>query len=120
MKVNHISVPATDYVYSATLMAELLDKPTRKAGPEDKFILLPINETFTLHFFKAIKVDRIHVAFQVNEQEFDDLIKRLDSKGLPYGNEPGDPRNKKTDGHLIGAKGVFFLDPDKHLWEFFY
>jgi catechol 2,3-dioxygenase-like lactoylglutathione lyase family enzyme len=45
-------------------------------------------------------------------------VKRLRAKGVAFGNDPEDSTNgQTTDPHGGGRGRVYFLDPDRHLFE---
>ena len=57
-----------------------------------------------------------HYAFLVSEDEFDQIFGRIQERGLeyfadPHGNEPGEIN------HHDGGRGVYWLDPDRHVLE---
>jgi catechol 2,3-dioxygenase-like lactoylglutathione lyase family enzyme len=57
-----------------------------------------------------------HYAFQVGEDEFDQIFGRIEARGLthyadPHGNEPGEIN------HHDGGRGVYWHDPDGHVLE---
>ena len=46
-------------------------------------------------------------------------IGRLRQRGVPFGNDPGDPANGRTDDPLGGRARIYFHDADGHLFELF-
>ena len=57
-----------------------------------------------------------HFAFLVSEREFDEILGRVEQKGLSYWADPG--RTKKAEiNHHDGGRGVYFEDPNGHLLE---
>ena len=46
-------------------------------------------------------------------------IGRLRQRGLPFGNDPADPANGRTDDPLGGQGRIYFHDADGHLFELF-
>jgi catechol 2,3-dioxygenase-like lactoylglutathione lyase family enzyme len=42
---------------------------------------------------------------------------RLRSLGVPFGNQPEEPHNGRTDDPLGGAGRVYFVDENGHLFE---
>jgi hypothetical protein len=118
MIANHIGVEAVNQIESAKAFASLLDRPMRLAGPDGDIALVPINDSFTLYFFQSDKPNHIHMAFHLEQEEFDALIERLKKAEIPFGTEPENPTNRRTDGHPFGGDGIYFADQDKNLWEF--
>ena len=46
----------------------------------------------------------------------DGILARLRARGIAFGNDPRDQTNGRTD-HPFGGRGLFFLDPNGHLFE---
>ena len=57
-----------------------------------------------------------HYAFHISETDFDEILKRVKAKRIPYGSGPF----SHTDGKINerrGGRGFYFEDPNGHLLE---
>lgn len=92
----------------------------RHEGEVAPFEVLRINEHFTLDLIQQEPRDAIHLAFAMDGEEFDDVISRLKSNGIPFGNGPHDRSNTEP-APALGARGIanalYFDDPDGHILE---
>jgi catechol 2,3-dioxygenase-like lactoylglutathione lyase family enzyme len=114
MILDHLIVPALDHEASARLFAEIMG--LRYAGPVRHFAPVRVNESLTLDFYKAEDFKGYHLGFHVSEEEFAGVLRRLQARGMSYGNDPREPANLRTD-HLFGGHGLYFVDPNGHLFE---
>ena len=57
-----------------------------------------------------------HYAFLVGEQEFDEILARIEGRGLPYWADPFHriPDEVNTND---GGRGLYWDDPDGHILE---
>ena len=120
MRVDHIGVPAHDARTSATALAEILGAPAPTLdGADGDMFRVELEDGAFLLFAPAPseKVDVVHVAFRVDAARFTAIVKRLRESNIPFGNDPEDPRNGRTDDELGGAGRVYFVDANKHLFE---
>lgn len=60
--------------------------------------------------------DRQHSAFLVGEDEFDAIFGRIMERDVPHSADPGRSRANEINHH-DGGRGVYFADPDDHLYE---
>jgi len=81
------------------------------------FVFIDMEHGAFVLFNPAEKVDLVHVAFRVDPARFEGVVGRLRRRGIPFGNEPEDPRNGRTDDPLGGAGRVYFVDENGHLFE---
>jgi len=112
--IDHVVVPAYDPEASAKFLAHILG--SEYLGVHRHFVLVRVNETFTLSFMKAETVRGYHMGFHIGEGEFQGILGRLQAAGVAYGSEPSEPANMRTD-HPFGGQGLFFLDANGHLFE---
>lgn len=112
--LNHTIVHARDAVATATFLTDILGLPAhRRLG---HFVVVQVGET-SLDFLEAgQEVAARHFAFQVSEQEFDDIFARIKARGLPYW---ADPFHKQPGqiNHWDDGRGVYFDDPNGHRLE---
>jgi catechol 2,3-dioxygenase-like lactoylglutathione lyase family enzyme len=112
--IDHVVIPAYDHEASAQFFAQIMGLPY--AGPDRHFAPVRVSETFTLAFLHAEHVASYHLGFHIGEDDFEPIRTRLDAAGVAYGNDPRDTTNRRTD-HLFGGQGLFFVDPNGHLFE---
>lgn len=112
--IDHIVLPARDNEASARFLAAILGVPY--AGPDRHFAPVRVNDTFSVVFLTTPEVAALHLGFHIAEEDFDGILARLRARGIAFGNDPRDQTNGRTD-HPFGGRGLFFLDPDGHLFE---
>ena len=115
VKLNHTIVMAHDHEKSALFLTELLglDAPIR-LGP---FAAVTVGDALTLDFMKTEgDVTSQHYAFLVSEDEFDAIFGRIKGRSLSYWADPGQTQKDEINGH-DGGRGLYFEDPDGHLFE---
>ena len=77
IELNHTIVPAHDKVASAKFLARILGLSFDERAVE-YFAPVRINDTLTLDFDDDVDhFDIHHYAFHVSDQEFDDILKRV-------------------------------------------
>ena len=84
IELDHVIVSAREQVKSARRLAEILGVPwsEKTLGP---FSAVYVNQGLTLDFIQtddAFPVE--HFCFRVSEQEFDEILKRLQYAGISY------------------------------------
>jgi len=116
IELNHTIVPAHDKIASAKFFAKILGLPFDK-GAVGYFAPVQVNETLTLDFDDDVdRFDVHHYAFKVSEAEFDAIFSRIQAEGIPYGSEPHS-RDDMNINHRGGGRGVYFCDPNEHIFE---
>ncbi len=90
---DHHIVPVRDKEESASFLARILGLPY--AGAKGAFASVHVGETI-LDFSTRQPVPRLHYAFKVSEDEFDGVVERLQTEGVPYGSEHDGTYNGKT------------------------
>ncbi|MYT30201.1 MULTISPECIES: VOC family protein [unclassified Streptomyces] len=115
--LNHTIVPAADHRAAARFFADVMGLPELPPdGRDGHFAPVRVNATLTLDFMAVPDAQGHHLAFDVDPETFDGILDRLRSADIPFGNEPGQPDNGRTD-HPLCARGLFFRDADGHLYE---
>ncbi|MDC3960091.1 VOC family protein [Polyangium jinanense] len=118
LKIDHIGLAAHDAQTSARDLAAILGAPEPTVdGADDDMYRIDLEHGAFLLFNAATIVNPEHIAFRVDAHRFAEVVKRLEARGLPFGNEPDDPRNGKTEDPLGGAGRVYFVDANGHLFE---
>jgi catechol 2,3-dioxygenase-like lactoylglutathione lyase family enzyme len=118
IQIDHIGIAAYDALASARALAELLGaaEPTVD-GADDDMYRVDLEHGAFLLFSTSETVGVEHVAFRVEPRRFAEVVSRLRERRLPFGNDPEDPCNGKTEDPLGGAGRVYFVDPNGHLFE---
>ena len=117
IELNHTMVAARDGEAAARWFAELfgLPEPTRFSvfwqvttdnGVDLDFDTYGPEGTFTTG----------HYAFLVGDDEFDAILGRIRASGTVYWADPG-RREVDTINRHDGGRGVYFPNPDDHLFE---
>jgi catechol 2,3-dioxygenase-like lactoylglutathione lyase family enzyme len=113
--LNHIIVPARDKEAAANSFAQLFGLSFE--GQSAHFAPVRVNETLTLLFDDdGDGFDSHHLAFYVNDAEFDAVLQRVRAAGLPFGSAPW----SIDDGELNdwnGGRGFYFKDLNGHILE---
>jgi catechol 2,3-dioxygenase-like lactoylglutathione lyase family enzyme len=118
LRVDHIGIDARDARASAAALAEILGAPAPTPdGADDDMFRVDLEDGSFALFTPAEKVALAHVAFRVEKGRFAEVVARLRERGTPFGNDPEDPRNGRTDDPLGGAGRVYFVDGNGHLFE---
>jgi hypothetical protein len=112
--LNHTIVPAHDNERAARLFAEIMG--LTYDGPDRHFAPVRINDQLTLDFMTVHKPQGHHLAFDVDPATFDQVLIRLRRLRIPYGNDPRQPDNGRTD-HPMAKRGLLFRDTSGNLWE---
>jgi catechol 2,3-dioxygenase-like lactoylglutathione lyase family enzyme len=113
IEVNHIIVGATDKRASAQFLADILGLQVSR--PVSHFEPLQVG-CVTLDYDNATDMAPMHIAFLVDEATFDAAHHRLLEASVSTYAEPG----RQYPGeiyHRHGGRGVYFDDPDRHLFE---
>lgn len=115
--LNHTIVPTTDNEGDADFLAALLGvERLPPSGREGHFAPVRVNPGLTLDFMTVPAPSPVHLAFEVDADEFDAILARVRGWEVPYGSSPADPTNGRTD-HPLVARGFFFRDSAGNLYE---
>lgn len=115
VQLNHTIIPARDKKESARFLSEILGLPEPfSVGP---FMAVQV-DSLTLDFVDAGEgeIESRHYAFQVSEEEFDQIFARIAQREIPYWADPhkNQPQEINT---RDGGRGCYFPDPDGHWLE---
>lgn len=112
--LNHTIVPAHDKESSARFFADIFG--LKYEGASRHFAPVRVNPTLTLDFDDAQTFEPHHYAFHVSDEEFDEILSRVQKRGIVYGSDPW-----HLDDHRLnawhGGRGFYFRDPNRHLLE---
>ena len=114
-ELNHTIVAARDPERSARFMADTLGLPApTRYGP---FMVVEAANGVSLDFMHITgEVTSQHYAFLVSEAEFDEIVDRITTRGVPHWADPGRRRAGAINAR-DGGRGVYFEDPEGHLLE---
>lgn len=124
IRLDHTIIPAKDRIAAANFFAEIFGLKAKNQG---HFVQVQINESLTFDFaddpeawggqgFDPKIGQSHHYAFHISDTEFDEILNRVKSKGIPYGSGPF----SHTDGLINtrrGGRGFYFEDINGHLLE---
>jgi catechol 2,3-dioxygenase-like lactoylglutathione lyase family enzyme len=109
IRFNHTILPARDAAGSARFTAEVLGLPApRVAGI---FQVIDIADDASIDYAQTdMDIPGHHVAFLVDDAEFDAILARLRERGIEHW---ADPRKAQPGqiNHWHGGRGVYFDDP---------
>jgi catechol 2,3-dioxygenase-like lactoylglutathione lyase family enzyme len=116
VQLNHTLVSTHDREASARFLAEMLG--LGDPYPYGPFVCVDLDNGASLDFMEVDDdpVHAQHYAFLVGDDAFDDLLGRIEARGLPFWADP----HKQQPGainHEDGGRGVYFDDPSGHLLE---
>jgi catechol 2,3-dioxygenase-like lactoylglutathione lyase family enzyme len=114
VELNHIIIPAKDKWASAEFLAGILGLP---AGPQwAGFVPVRTGNGVTLDYADSARFRPHHYAFLVSDAEFDAALSRMrDADVAFYADFNRDGRGEIN--RLYGGRGVYFDDPNGHLFE---
>lgn len=113
IEVNHLIVPATDKTASAQFLANVLGI---EIGPAiSHFEPVQIGQV-TLDYDDATDIRPMPIAFLVDDDTFDAAHRRLNDADAATYADPGRNQPGKIN-HRYGGRGIYFDDPDGHLFE---
>lgn len=115
--LNHVVVHGADNVAAARAFADVMGlRLGPPEGIDGKFATVPVNESLKLFFVTAESTAPQHLDFEVDATTFDAILSRLRARGIPFGNDPRDPANGRTD-HPFAAQGCFWHHGNGPLFE---
>lgn len=113
--LDHVIVHARSPRRSAELVASVLGVEVLPDwGP---FVRVATRNGVTLDYVRSEPpFTQQHCAFLVDDEAFDDGLRRLLDRGVATWADPF-RQNAGSINHLHGGRGVYFDDPDGHLME---
>lgn len=117
IQLDHIQILAHNPLESARRLAEILGTahPVPEGADDDMFRIDFDHGAFIL-FAQAKEIHSEHMAFRVDLNRFKEIVKRLKSKKIAFGNQHED-LNGETSDPLGGVGRVYFFDGNGHLFE---
>ena len=115
VRLNHTIVWCRDQKRSARFLSEILGRPTPvRFGP---FLVVEVDNGVSLDFHDTDEdVAPQHYAFLIDEDDFDAIFARMRERGLDYWADPGRTQRGEINRN-DGGRGLYFLDPDRHVLE---
>ena len=114
-QLNHTIVWCRDKRVSAKFLADMLGLPDPK--PWGPFHIVDVDNDLSLDYHDTDdEIASQHYAFLVTESEFDDVLARIQERGLEYWADPA-CRQPGEINHHDGGRGVYWTDPDGHFLE---
>jgi catechol 2,3-dioxygenase-like lactoylglutathione lyase family enzyme len=118
IRIDHIGIGARNVRTSAESLAEILGAPEPTVdGADGDMARVDLEHGAFLLFNPEEKPLLAHIAFRVDRERFEGVVARLRRRGIPFGNDPEDTRNGRTDDPLGNAGRVYFVDENGHLFE---
>ena len=108
--LDHMSVPARDKVATAEFYARAFG--VTYDGPRRHFAPVRLSDGLTLNFEQSDVPEVHHYAFRVTGDEFEAVLGRLRSFGVPFGSTTAE-----SNGEVYcrdGLRGFYFEDPNGH------
>jgi catechol 2,3-dioxygenase-like lactoylglutathione lyase family enzyme len=115
-RLNHTIVWCRDQRKSAGFLTQILGLPPPRRFMH--FLVVELANDVSVDYYEE-KVDPIalqHLAFLVDEQEFDPALARVRKLTTEIWADPA-KREPGRINHHFGGRGVYFDDPDGHLFE---
>ena len=115
IELNHTIVYVRDQAAASGFLTGLLGLPPAvQWGP---FHVVEVDNGVSLDFISTDqRFDSQHFAFLVSDEEFTSIFGRIVDAGLDYW---ADPQRRRVGeiNHHDGGRGVYWPDPDDHLYE---
>ena len=116
IEIDHTMVAAKDRHASAELLAKILDVPWSETGV-GPFAPVYVNDGLTFDFDEwPDPLPMIHYCFRVDQEDFDAILDRIKSAGIPYRSSVHGPVDLRVDTQH-GGSIVYWNEPDGHQWE---
>ena len=115
IELDHTIVYVKDQAAASTFLTDLFDlPPATRFGP---FHVVEVDNGVSLDYISTDEdFDSQHFAFLVSEDEFTAILGRIVVVGIEYWADPS--RSKPGEiNHRDGGRGVYFADPNDHLYE---
>ncbi|MFI0983550.1 VOC family protein [Streptomyces sp. NPDC021093] len=123
-RLDHTVVHSRDRFSSARFLTELLGAP--EPTPFGPFVSVPLANGVTLDYAdatgehygdKEAPIVSQHLAFLVDDEEFDTILERIKEREIPYWADPFSEKPQQIN-HAHQGRGFYFRDPNDHFLEF--
>lgn len=112
--LNHTIIPAYNNVESAKFYERIFGFEYLKVWGD--FAVVKANSTLTLDFSTKEHFSKMHYAFKVSDEQFDEIFGRIQEDGVVYGSGPFELEDGQTNSRY-GGRGVYFRDKNGHILE---
>ncbi len=113
--LNHTIVWSSDRNAAAEFFTEMYGLPP--ADDLYRFKVVKLANDVSIDFADSEgPISPQHYAMMVSEAEFDGILARIESRGVPYWADPGRSQPGKINRN-DGGRGVYFEGPDGHFFE---
>jgi catechol 2,3-dioxygenase-like lactoylglutathione lyase family enzyme len=115
IRLDHTIVWCRDNHRASHYVCDVLGRPEPKSfGP---FLVVTLDNGASLDFLDTREVIAPqHYAFLVAEEEFDQIMRRIQARRIDYWADPEEKRPGEIN-HNDGGRGVYFNGPDGHQLE---
>lgn len=114
-QLNHTIVWCSDQTRSARFLADILGRPAPKRFAH--FDVVDLDNGVSLDFANLDgPIQQQHYAFLIGEADFDAVLARIRTQGVPHWADPMRSRPGEINRN-DGGRGVYFADPDDHTLE---
>ena len=114
IEVNHIVIPAKDKHASAQLLAYILGLEVEEESGQS--VRVRRRDGLTLDFSEPQGCLALQCALLVSETEFDAALSRISSAAIKF-SASFDGKGCGEVNLVHGGRGIYFDDPDGHLFE---
>ncbi len=115
--LDHATVQSSDRKAAARLLAEILGVPWAEECGIGPFSAVYVSDELTLDFDQAEQAFPVsHYCFRVSEAAFDQIVQRLQARGIAYRGLPHGPSDNQVNTSQ-GGRIVYWDEPDGHVWE---
>lgn len=116
VELDHAIVSVRDKRAAAELLAYVLDVPWEDSGA-GQFTPVYVNGGLTLEFTEAEGLLPVqHFCFRVSTEEFDEIFRRIEQKGIEYRSSPHGPVDMKVNRRNSGLN-IYWEGPKGVVWE---
>jgi catechol 2,3-dioxygenase-like lactoylglutathione lyase family enzyme len=119
--IDHVGIPARDPEAAGAFLAWVLGEgnvvPDGPPDDDSGEMFSLVFDSWSLAFVRVAQPAPLHLAIRVTPGTFKTAIERLSERAIPFGNDPEDAANGRTDDPLGGAGRAYFRDRDGHFYE---
>jgi len=119
MTLDHLILAVNDVDVSLHFYLDVLG--LESAGRDGPFTVVRVSPELTLLLSGHGTDGGQHLAFAMDEAEFQEIFARVRKAGLPYGDAFDSVGSMNGPGPEVGARGMgtalYLFDPNKHLIE---
>jgi len=115
VQLNHTIVWCSDQAKSAGFITGILGLPPAKRFMH--FLVVELSNDVSIDYYETSDPIALqHLAFKVSERDFDVVLERLRERAPQIWADPARTQPGEIN-HFGGGRGVYFQDPDGHLFE---